>query len=164
MCTGPGALRAIWYLLQALVLFLLCWHKSSLGKINWLQLPGLSYSYWRIYSFDDTIGWGIYRFDAFVYNLAVVFKKNNLCRCFSFVRAVGVLAALVLLHLPWHKSSIGKTIYAQVLGLCESYWKIYSLDLMVVGEIICEQFLRLCGAEGLSTALVFYIYLGTTLL
>ena len=42
----------------------------------------------------------------------------------------------------------------QVLGLCESYWRIYSLALMVVGEIICEQFLRLCGAEGLSTALV----------
>ena len=42
----------------------------------------------------------------------------------------------------------------QVLGLCESYWRIYSLALMVVGEIICEEFLRLCATVGLSTALV----------
>ena len=42
----------------------------------------------------------------------------------------------------------------QVLGLCESYWRIYTLALMVVGEIICDEFLRLCATVGLSTALV----------
>ena len=59
------------------------------------------------------------------------------------MRAVGVSTALVLLHLPRHNSSI-KTICAQVLGLFESYWRIYSLALMIVEEIICEEFLRHC--------------------
>ena len=42
--------------------------------------------------------------------------------CEQFLRlcgAEGLSTALVLLHLPWHNSSIGKTICAQVLGLFE---------------------------------------------
>ena len=87
-----------------------------------------------IYSFDDTIGWGIYRFDAFVYNLAVIFKKNNLCTgasalwellrylqlwCYYIylgTRVFGESAALI----------VGETISQQFLEHCQNCWGSYS--------------------------------------